>query len=222
MQKENEQYEDYLEGIRKQIEPFTVEQLEAAIVAHWNANDERVDDELKIYLDDRKWKINDTFVWTPENIEKLLHLNRKLINCFEKFKNEATPVIKKLQKRMDENDDCYFYTEACITPDIYMRDENGNLYAPENGLEMILTESINDCELNVRIRNEDDLNSMIYLNKEMNWCKDWHFKGNFEGHFISQAIHDLYSHTFWSFPDILKINHLEMKWQVVQYHNEDV
>ena len=93
------------------------------------------------------------------------------------------------------------------------------LAEPETGIEMILTESVS--EYNVLkidyINSEEGMDGMAYLD-ELNWNIEPHFEGKFFEHFISQAIHDLYDHMYWSFFDILKINQLCTEMRVV-YQN---
>jgi hypothetical protein len=206
------------------METYTVEQLEDMILSRW-AVSETVDDELEEYLSARKWKINDVFEWTPNHIEKLLRLNQKLIGCFEKLRDEAKPLIQTFQKRIKEKDDFLhdFDIEARITPYIYVPDENGKFYEAESGMERILTDSINEYAVLFQWWIDDeDLDNMQYLNKEQNWSDEPQFEGEFDGHFISQAIHELYDHTCWSFPDILNINHLWAEVRVVHQHSEDI
>ena len=191
----------------------TVEQLETAILARWEVG-ENVDDLLRI----RKQKINDAFEWTPENIEKLLELNQKFITCFENLRNEAKPIIVALQKRIDEKDDFLhdFLIDATVKPFIFTPDEHGILGEAENGIERILAETLDDFNVpNICIGSVSDLNNIVYLDKNHNWNIEPHFAGKFADHFISAAIHDLYDHTCWSFPDILRINHLWTELRIV-------
>jgi hypothetical protein len=209
----------------KKYKTFTIEQLEDYIINYWSIN-KTVDDELKICLFARRRKINDIFEWTPENINELLNLNQKLINCFEKLKNEAISIAKTFQKRIEEKDDFLhdFEIEAKITPFVYMLDGSGMFYEAENGIERILMDSLDEYSVlyhhfKLNETTDSEIN-MIYLNIEQNWSNDSIFGGKFDGQFISQAIHDLYDHTCWSIPDILKINHLWTELRVVHQNFE--
>ena len=62
---------------------------------------------------------------------------------------------------------------------------------------------------------------MSYLG-DLNWNIEPHFEGKFDNHLISQGIHDLYDHAKWSFPDILKINHLETELEITHWHLENI
>jgi len=217
--------EDFFARVRE-MESYTVEQLEEMILNHWKDSSESVDEVVESYLSVRKRKLNATFEWTSENVEKLLNLNQKLIDCFEKLRDEALPLIKTLRRRINEKD-VFLHDvnmDARVTPYILMPDEDGKLSEPENGIELILTESLNKhCDLYVWfIFDEENAAEMIYLNKEQNWNIEPHFEGKFDNHFISQAIHDLYDHTHWSFPDMLRINHLWTELQIVHQHFENV
>ena len=102
-------------------------------------------EKIEACLRQRGWLLNQTFEWTPEKKEKLLCLNQKLIECWEKVDAEAKQKLKILNERIKQPDDV----------------------------------------------------------------------------FISQAIHDLYDHSYLSFPDIMKINRFRVELSVVyQYFVE--
>jgi hypothetical protein len=184
-----------------------------------------VDDEMEIYLLARKQKINSAFEWTPENMKKLLQLNQKLIFCFEKIKTEAETIFKILQKRMSEKDAFLhdFWMDAHIWVSINEPGEDGKRCQPEIGMNRILIDSLEDHVLDIMcIYEKEELESTLYLDKKQNWNNDPCFKGKFAKHFISQGIHELYDHTNWSFPDILKINHLCTEIKIIQQNFEDI
>jgi hypothetical protein len=146
-----------------------------------------------------------------------------LINCFENIKAESEQSIKTLQKRIDEKDRFLhnFNIYAHIYPYIDMPDEDGELDEPWDGMERILMDSLERHVLDIGI-NIECLNDMIYLDKEQNWNFDLSSKGKFSEYFISQGIHELYSHTCWSFPDILRINRLNTELKIILDNDENV
>jgi len=90
-------------------------------------------------------------------------------------------------------------------------------------MERILTDSLNEYLIpRLDVHTEENINDMLYLNKEQNWNIDACFKGKFNEHFISQAIHDLYDHTNWSFYDILRINYLWTDLKIIQQNFETI
>jgi hypothetical protein len=217
---------NYLKMSEK-IEKYSLEKLEKLIVNHWeHSNHPKEKNELlELYLMERNYKLNDNFEWTPENREKLLLLNQKLINCFEKIKEDCKDIFIAHKKHIDEKKDSLddFYIEAKVTPHIVVPDENGVLYETENGIDMILLDSINESVVcNLNIGNEEDLDEILYLNKAQNWNIEAKFEEKFNDYFISQAIHDLYDHTHLSFSDILKINHLCVELNVARQHYVEV
>ena len=55
-------------------------------------------------LKERQEKINYKFDWTAENKEKLLYLDKMILDCLEKARKEARPIIQEFQKRSDNED----------------------------------------------------------------------------------------------------------------------
>jgi hypothetical protein len=215
MKNKIETYEQ-LKKRREGLMSYSVEQLEEMILKRWKVSKEiEFDNELSDYLYVRKRKINDTFEWTPENMEKLIRLNQKLIECWEKLDAEARQTLKTIKKRMDESDKFLhdFNMDAVVEASIYVPDEDGEFGEAEDGIEEVLNCVIhNNSVVNCRGYSFYDIDKPpsenIYLDPEQNWNRDISPKGKFDGYFISQAIHDLYHHTCWSFPDILRINSL--------------
>ena len=154
-------------------------------------------------------------------------LNQKLINCWEKLNIEAKQALETLQSRLNKPGDFLhdFNMEAKVSSFIYVPGENGDMYEAENCIEEVLIDSLEDDNYAVNhyeYFNEECLNCIPYLNRECNWNVDSLFKGKFNEHFISQAIHDLYDHTNLSFPDILRINHLWAELRIEHQHFVEV
>jgi hypothetical protein len=171
----------------------------------------------------RKRKLNETFCRTPENIEKLLALDGKLVSCFEKMKTEASSIFETLTKRIDNKDDFLhdFYLEMKVTPFILVPDAEGKLVPPKDGIYQILMDNLPEYLLFTMIDDIKSLDYILCLNTSLNWNEDaalnWGLsRGELSEHYISDAIHELYDHTLLSIPDILRINHL---WaEVTVYH----
>jgi len=210
--------ETFSEALKK-FEPYTVEQLEEVILDN-RKSVKKVDDKLECYMEVRQWKINETFEWTPENREKLLHLNQKLMNCFEKLRNEAIPIVAVLEKRLDDKDAFLhdYEIEGTVKPFILTADNE----EPCDGIDNILHEIWDDWALKIDLRTQKWFNDNLYLTKDLNWNIDRHLKGQFDEHYISYAIHILHDHTCWSLPDILKINHLWSELKIWHQNFEDI
>jgi hypothetical protein len=200
----------------------SIEKLEEMAI---QANKRKDKDLLEDILIIRKIKLNSKFEWTAQNKEKLLHLNDRLIDCFEKLKAEGTVVFQTLQNRLDAND--YFLhdfeIEASVTPFLYEESENGERHEKDSGIEEVLMWSWKDWLLSFNISNANCFNDTLYLDRKQSWSMDYCFKGEFDDYFISYGIHDLYDHaTGWSFSDILKINHLWAELKVIHQHFTDI
>jgi hypothetical protein len=205
-------------------ESYSIDELERKAYNAMRTEDE---DELEAALSVRNWKLNKVFEWTPENKAKLLHLNTKLIECFEKLKSEATFHLETLERRRKDANDAFldaFEIEATVKPYIFCEmDGYKGTFEFDSPIAETLDYDWDDyVNLQFSVSNMNDLNRILYLDREQNWNCDHRFKGNFDEHFISQGIHDLYDHTNWSFQDMLKINHLDAKVTVVYQHFEDI
>jgi hypothetical protein len=172
-------------------------------------------------LFERRRQLNDTFVFTSGNIEKLLELNRRLMDCCEKLREEGLKAIRELETRT-VNDNSFlqeYEVKAKIIP--LIRDEDADdLCEPNTGVFSLLYKKLNPTVLTINIPRVDDEKD-IYFDKSLNW-------NNFIGahnnelaeHYICYAMYELYARTFYSLPDILQINELRMKIETCQQNFE--
>ncbi|GHT03772.1 hypothetical protein AGMMS49525_09400 [Bacteroidia bacterium] len=220
----NRKNEERVFKLKELYESYSIEDLERKVYNAMRTEDE---EELEAALSIRQWKLNESFEWTPENKAKLLQLNAKLIECFEKLKAEASIHLEIIERRRQDANDAFldwFEIEAKVKPYIfYEMDGCKGTFEFDSPIAEVLDADWNDIvNLSFSANNKDILNHILYLNREQNWNTDHRFKGNFDEHFISQGIHDLYDHTNWSFHDMLKINHLEANVAVVYQHFEEI
>ena len=208
------------------FENYSVKELEDVIIRLYKQEKrKRVEfkGELEDALYERQRKLNQSFEWTPENKEKLLLLNQKLIECWEKLDVEARQMLKTIKNRLNKTDNFLqdYNLEAVVEAAICFSDENGKCCAAEDCIEEVLNDSLHrNYAVNYESCFRDD-KPIIYLDREQNWNKHHWFKGNFDEHFISQAINDLYDDSYLSFPDILKINNLWAEVRVDYQHSVD-
>jgi hypothetical protein len=212
--------------IREACESLTVEQLEDLILAYRDSV-KRVknDEEIGEYLLIRQRKINSIFEWTSENIDKLLRLDEKLTDCFEKLRDEASPIVQALQERIDEKDTFLhdFEIEAKVKPYILVPGEDGTLCEADSGMERILSETWGKWQFRYNckylFKKEKD---NLYLDNSMSWNIPPLPHEIFAAHNISYAIHVLCADTFWSFSDIVRINHLWSELKIWHQNFEDL
>jgi hypothetical protein len=203
-------------------ESYPIDELERIAI---RANQRGDEEEVEAALHNRQWKLNQTLEWTAENREKLLCLNEKLIHCFGKLKVEACALRETLRhRRRDENDDFLhdFEIDVQVKPYVFAQIDGMNTYEFESGIYEVLDDDWSDSNIKFSI-NKEDLNdkNLLYPDQKQNWNTDHWFKGQFDDHFISQGIHDLYNHTHWSFHDILQINYLKANVIVEYLHFMD-
>jgi len=209
----------------EKIEKMTLTELESYIQKLYK--DQEVNREkLEACLNQRGCILNQAFEWTSENKEKLLRLNQKLIECWEKVDAEAKQTLKILNERINQPDDFLqdFNMEARVCSLIYKPDESGEFYEAEDCIEEVLNDFVNNSYV-VNVKSyfaKDSDDHILYLDRNQNWNDDRWFKGEFDDVYISQAIHDLYDHSCLSFPDILKINRLWAELTVVHQHFVEV
>ena len=211
----------------KELDELSIDELEKMAV-HLNevgimqtgSNIEK--ERLNDILDVRKEKLNHEFKWTESNKEKLLYLNDKLIECFEKLKVEATAVLQTINNRINAKDDFLndFELDASIQPYFYDEKDGERVYK-EGGIEEVLMDNWKEWYLHFSTYNADDIIDDINFSRELNWNIEA-FHGHFEEHYISYAIYVLWDHTEWSFSDILRINHLWAELKIIYQHSMEL
>jgi hypothetical protein len=210
--------ENVMLSSEKELENYAIEQLEELAVR------EKDNEQLERVLRARAYKLNRQLQWTPENKERLLHLNDKLTDCFEKLKAEAIAVSQTLQNRVNAKDGFLhdFCIEAAVTPFFYEEAEDGKRYEMDTGIEEVLMRKWEDWMLSFNLLDIDSVNHILYFDKKLSWNID-NLQGEFDDCYISYGIHELCScATGWSFYDVLKINHLWAELKVRYQHFTDV
>jgi hypothetical protein len=172
-------------------------------------------------LFERRRQLNNTFVFTPENIEKLLMLNQKLMDCCEKLREEGLKALRELEMRIANNNSFLqeYKVKAKIIP--LIRDEDADdLCEPNTGVFSLLYKKLNSTALTINIPPVDDEKD-IYFDKSLNWNNFiGAHNGEFAEYYICYAMYELYARTFYSLPDILQINELRMKIETRQQNFE--
>ena len=210
------------------LESYSVDKLEKFVIQAYqqsfdNQPMEDCKEQVIAALSVRRRMLNNKFEWTTENKEKLLLLNDKLMECFEKLKTEALAIVQACNKRIEAKDNFLhdFEIEGYVQPYIYEY-RNGKYYEKEEmEIEDILVDYWNKWDLCFSVHNDEKINDDIHFNKELSWNIEL-LDGLFNKHYISYAIHALCMHTNWSLQDILKINHLEVELCVLHQHSKDI
>jgi hypothetical protein len=200
----------------------SIEKLEEKALQIWSARrKKRNREELKSILRDRQSKLNEQFVFTPENMEKILDLNQRLMNCFEKAKEEGLKLFHDMETRMTNGDPFLqdYEIEANIIPVIIIQNKkDGEWEEPDDGILCLLNELCPSSILNLNIKGGIDTDD-IYFKKSLNWNEMVGARnGELDEHYICYAMHELYEHAFYSLQDIIQINTLWVDINVRHQH----
>lgn len=172
---------------QNEFENCTVQELEH--LAIHECNEER----RRKILKERQGKINYKFDWTAENKEKLLYLDKMILDCLEKVRKEAGPIIQEFQKRSDNEDPFLheFRIEVVLSPYFFEESEEyGGKVETSDEFESLLMIDWEEKELTFKIYNIDAVFFDVWF-QNLNWNIEPHFQGKFEDSFISQAMHNI-------------------------------
>jgi hypothetical protein len=197
---------------------FPMEELEGMAIdlrEAWKYPDDSPEHEL---LDDilkaRKRRLNRKFVYSPDNKEKMLDLNRQIMECMEKLRKAKEDEVRSLEIRTKAKGETFLHAhevEWKITPFIGIRDENGAMSEANEGIDGVLNDTLPE---------EHILSgSNPYFDREpsRNEC-DGLSHGELEDHYIGYWIHELYDHTLFSLFDIMRINFLRCELITQRQH----
>jgi len=178
-------------------------------------------DTLRGLLEERKRKLNKDFVFTPEYIEKFLWIDREIKKCVQKLQQQGEKVIKDLEKLIQKKDAFFidFEVEAQIFPKIIEWSDN---YECECETEDKIVEIIDwiEKEHNYILRFSPALKDSSCYFSDLNW-NDHELgarKGTFADYHIGYGMHELCSHSLWSFPDMMRINEIWCDLKVLYQH----
>lgn len=194
------------------IDLETLEALAVVLYEDYLRKRTRRDQELfSRILSSRKWKLNESFVWSEENQKAFLRINDEIADAFEKAHAEAVQTAKELEKRIADGDTFLNDYEFNIRLGLYLTED----YYPEDSdssIGFVLSEPYNDYypisasfshSSIKRLLSEES----IYLDKSFNWNIEY-FGDVFNDSYIGYGIHALLDSGYWSFKDILSINRI--------------
>jgi len=178
--------------------------------------------ELKEMLFERQERLDNSFVWTPETVQRLVKINDKMQDCFDKLLIEQIQVHDNLTKRLTDKDEKFlndFNLEVRVVPFVYSLDEEGETLE-NDGIFEILCELVKPISL--QFKGAGIKSGEIYFDRSLNWnqatpafrCKE------LENVYIGYHLHELSDHCHWAIPDILCIN--EICGEVVIEHQHIV
>lgn len=171
--------------------------------------------ELEQVLQHRKRKLNSTFRFTAETALRFVEISDLLTDCYMQALAEAKPVIKALDKRIEDKDAFLHDYEIELKMHVFVADP----WEESPGAYGVLQEITSGDGAVLKANGRGDGNP--YQPDESNWNdidELRHHKKELADHYIGYAMHELYSHSQWSLPDILKITQLWAEVVVTRQH----
>jgi hypothetical protein len=208
---------DNYENPGQKFEKHSLEALEAMAVSIFN-NDNWDKKALREILEERKRRLNKDFVFTPEDIDVFLWIDYEIKKCVKKLQQQGVEIIKNLEKLTQEKGAFFndFEVEAFIRPVIM---EWIELRIAEDPISEIINWVEGDFILSFKPSIEHP--NCCYFG-DLNW-NDHELgvpKGTFAGHHIGYGMHELCSHSLWSFPDMMRISDIDCDLKVLYQHYE--
>jgi len=175
---------------------------------------------LDAILEERKWRLNRDFKFTPKTIARFLKVNKFLADSLTKGRHEARPVMLEMEKRL-KNKDAFltdYDLEIEIQPYFY---KEGGIHEV---LEGIFYKSCHlkrpKCILKAYYENKGKGNGGA---DRCNWNIHSGLPDDiFKKHHICYLMHELCDHTCWSYPDILQIKNVWAEVIVRRQHSADL
>ena len=152
--------------------------------------------EAKWRMHERQKKQNEAFVWSPENVAKIIQLNDKLWALMQEADRSGKSIFNDIQKLIDAGNDYYdknFHVEVQI---IY----EGEL--AEDADEYALWESVESWT---------GMNGFDLMNEEHNGAPlNWNIiefdRPEFKGHYFCYLMHWFFHEGLYSLQDAVTIN----------------
>ncbi|EIP97794.1 hypothetical protein OpiT1DRAFT_02243 [Opitutaceae bacterium TAV1] len=171
--------------------------------------------ELWQVLQERKHRLNDGFRFTLERVACFVKISDLLTECLEKAWAEAKPIMQELDKRIQDQDPFVQDYELELKLHVFVTDPQSD----DRGIYGVLQDIISagSTVLQVPGRCYEEHNTL----NELNWNaidELRHYETELADHYIGHAMHELYSHSMWSLPDIFKITELWAEVIVTRQH----
>ena len=169
-------------------------------------------------------KLNNKFKWTEQNIQKLLEVNKIFTEAWEGAFIEAKTIMNTLYKRVNSNDKYLkdYGVQIELQPYINVWDDEVKAYIQTMSvIDKILREN-RSFDIKMWINNKyypetGDDNKFFndkHINRNQNW-KTKHFNDEILSEYNICYAMDLLCDNTWAFEDILRINHIDIKINVI-------
>jgi len=210
---------------RKEIEKASMSELEAMAFVESERNDRTNCHIFKDILEERKYRLDKEFVFTPEYIEKFLWLDQEIKKYANILREKAKKMLEDVE-RMTKDENSFFndyYIECIVMAHIPIDDDDGDVKEEDKILEVIesfhyKTGDIwkvkflpNHIEHSLYF--EDLLSDKDKENGLYNWsCTIYKWRDlikenpELAKHNIGYGMHQLCDDSLWAFQDIMRIS----------------
>ena len=205
--------------LEEYLNEYSTEELEKILIEYCSVlmryNDLWCDEEepkfLIELLHERKWRLQDIFEYTPENLECLNNLHCKLIDAFVQLRNKWQELEEELTEKVNvPNTPMYGYSiRGEVNLHILVPNKKSDkMEHPSKGLEMLLNEILNsDFGTGIhRIDNIAEADVTFYKKYGLDI-----FKTGYGHHFFQ----------YLSLSDIMKINQITFSTDVKYYYRTE-
>jgi hypothetical protein len=229
MDKQKDKWEQHIE----ELEACSIEELEKRIVVQRQLKRD-YEDEVRTLLRTRQWKLRDTFTWTPEAVQRIIHINDLIVDCWDRLIKEAATIYSLLEARKASGTDPFLhdYGIECKIRPVYIDDNN-----EEEIVFWALTDMIDNIQ-GMQFSYEDFAELLAYREAHPELTKEelsmyevpylysyscayetpMADKEEFANVRINNVFHELYDHCCWSMQDILNIKELWGEVIVTRQH----
>ena len=183
-------------------------------IHHWFPREENYKSataapDLDDVLRERKCRLNSEFKFTPETLARFIKISDLMTACIKKAWLEAKPERDALEQRLQRGDTFLhdYELELKIIP-----------YTNKEGVYEVLEDSIHGSTVDLTryAKHYEECGSELDSREDCDEHRGNH--GELMGQRIGYAMHELYDHTYWSVPDILKIETIWVDVVITRQH----
>ena len=154
-------------------------------------------DEAIVRMNNRKKKQNDKFIWSPENVAKIIRLNDRLWALMQEADRIGKSIYNDIQKLIDEGKNYYdkdFNVEVSIHYDVEMMEDHDD--------DIALYDSVKSWTG----QNGFDLMNDNHNGKPLNWNINEFNRPELDGHYICYMMHWYFHEGLYSLQDAVTMD----------------
>jgi hypothetical protein len=206
------------------LDALTIPELEKIAIVWYNRHHRVIDnlyhgfDEKRDFLESimgtRSVKYTNLFPLTEEYIDRYLLLNQKIMDCFERSRNEAGAIAKIMEQRLKNKDE--YFNDYSLEIKIEITELGDSNNSAKTTIEDVLFALLDDYIMRTGYCSGTDSST---------WDDDWSDlcglpQSRLRGQNICYGMHELWEHTVMSWQDIIGIKEIVANVTVKYQHAE--